>query len=287
MMDMQDVSFEAADGTVLSGWIARPESDGPHPLVILTHGLSGLIDLGIDLYAEVFVPAGFACLAYDHRNWGRSEGEPRYESDPWQQVADMRDAISFARQIEDVDADRIGLWGSSYAGGHVLVAAALDARVKCIVSQVPFVSGSRNFDIWVPEGEREAVSAVLAADADGRWQGEAPKTRPVALPGDETEAWIKRADVNGIYPNELTFRSMDLARTYEPGIFADRLSVPMMMLVAKNDVMTPAEWQVEAFNRAPAPKEIVELECGHYDMYTERLPEAAEAASGWFAKHLK
>ena len=286
-MDMRDISFRADDGTGLSGWLATPQGAGPHPLIVMTHGLSGMIDLGLQRYAEYFVRAGCACFAYDHRNWGRSGGWPRYESDPWRQIADMRDAISFARTLPGINPERIGLWGTSYAGGHVLVVAALDDRVRCLVSQVPFISGSRNFDIWVPAEERMAVAALLSEDHDARARGERAKTRPVALPGDETEVWARRVDTDGIYPNELTFRSMDLARTYEPGSFIERISEkPLLMLVADDDVMTPTEWQTDAFDRAVTPKRIVRMDCGHYDMYTEKLPEAAEEATKWFVENL-
>ena len=286
-MQTRDLVFRAEDGTALCGWLSRPEGGSRHPLIVMTHGLSGLIDLGLARYADHFVAAGFACLAYDHRNWGRSDGWPRHESDPWIQVADMRDAISFARTLPEAEADRIGLWGTSYAGGHALVVTALDSRVRCAVSQVPFVSGNRNFGLWVPEEQREAVLALLASDRDARARGALPQTRPVAMPGDETERWIKRVDTDGIYPNLLTFRSLDLARTYEPAAFADRIaSTPLLMLVADEDVMTPPEWQLEAFDRIRGPKRLVRLRCGHYDMYTEHLPEAAQAATLWFADHL-
>jgi dienelactone hydrolase len=59
-------------------------------------------------------------VAYDHRSFGDSEGEPRQELDPWLQVRDYRHAITYAETLKDVDPDRVGIWGTSYAGGHVL-----------------------------------------------------------------------------------------------------------------------------------------------------------------------
>ena len=80
---------------------------------------------------------------------------------------------------------------------------------------------------------------------------------------------------------------MDLARTYEPGSFIERISEkPLLMLVADNDVMTPTEWQTDAFDRAVTPKRLVRMDCGHYDVYTEKLLEAAEEATKWFAENL-
>lgn len=286
-MEKREIMFRAGDGTALGGWFATPDAEGPHPLVIMTHGLSALIDLGLEAYAERFAAAGFACLAYDHRNWGHSEGWPRYESDPWRQVSDMRDAISFARSLPEVDGERIGLWGTSYSGGHVLVVAALDRRVGCIVSQVPLVYGQRNFDLWVPEAERADTLAFLAADWDARARGEPPALRPVAFPGSEEEEWARNVDKEGIYPNKLTFRSLDLVRTYEPHSFVKAVSpTPLLMIVADEDATNPVEWQLETFASAGEPKELLRLPCGHYGAYTDRQPEAAEAAAEWFREYL-
>src|SRR5205085_7636317 len=98
----------------------------------------------LDHYADRFAEHGLAPLVYDNRNFGASDGEPRQEIDPWQQMRDYRDAITWASGLPEVDAERIGIWGSSYSGGHVLVVGAIDRRVKCVVAQVPLISGYRN-----------------------------------------------------------------------------------------------------------------------------------------------
>ncbi len=287
-MHTDDIVFRADDGTALAGWRARPESPGPHPVVVLTHGLSGTIDLGLEAYAERFTAWGLACVAYDHRNWGRSAGWPRCESDPWRQVGDLRDAISFVRTLAEIDGERIGIWGTSYAGGHVLTVAALDRRVRCVVSQVPLISGRRTFDAWVPDDKRGRFLERLAADRDARARGVPPATTPAALPGSETEEWVRRVDARGLYPNQLTVRSLELLRTYEPIAFVEEIApTPLLMVVAENDTQTPTAWQLEAFERAGEPKRLLSIPCRHYDVYSERLEDAAEPAADWFAAHLR
>lgn len=64
------------------------------------------------------------------------------EIDPWQQIQAYRDGISYIESRTDLDADRIGIWGGSYSGGHAIVVSALDKRVKCMVAMTPFISGS-------------------------------------------------------------------------------------------------------------------------------------------------
>ena len=285
-MDKQEIKF-TRDGVDLVGWLARPAGAENCPLIILNHGLSGIVDLDLERYADVFVAAGFACLAYDHRNWGRSGGEPRGETDPWQQVGDLREAISFARALPDIDPQRIGLWGTSYAGGHVLTVTALDRRVRCAVTQVPLISGSRTFDSWVPADKRGKFLARLGTDRDNRYRCDAPAVSPAALPGSETEEWIQNSDVNGTYSNELTARTFDLLRTYEPVSFVEQIApTPLLMIVASNDLQTPTAWQLEAFERIGEPKRLLEIDCRHYDVYMERLDEAAAGALAWYQKHL-
>lgn len=285
-MDKQELFFDS-DGAALCGWIARPADPGPHPLIILTHGLSGIIDLDLAEYAAKFVAGGYACLAYDHRNWGRSAGWPRAETDPWRQVADMREAISYARTLPGIDAGRIGLWGTSYAGGHVLTVGALDRRVRCVVSQVPLTSGSRTFDAWVPAAKRAGFLARIDADRDARRRGELPSTTLAAAKGSETAEWVARKDTLGLYRNELTLRSFDLLRTYEPMAHVPAISpTPLMMIIAARDTTTPTEWQREAFATGGEPKRLVTIDCRHYDVYMDRLDEAATAALAWYGEHL-
>ena len=130
-----------ANGVELDAWFYTPDSaQGPFATIVMSHGFGAVKEMSLDQTAEVFVNAGFACVVYDHRNTGSSAGEPRLELDPWQQIADMRDVITWAVMQPQVDSKRLGLWGTSYSGGHVLVVAATDRRVKCVVSQVPTVA---------------------------------------------------------------------------------------------------------------------------------------------------
>ena len=68
----------------------------------------------------------------------------------------------------------IGIWGSSYSGGHVLVVGAIDRRVKCVVSQVPLISGYHNFRRLVRADIFAGLGRQFDADREGRFDGEAP-----------------------------------------------------------------------------------------------------------------
>jgi len=281
----RDIIIEA-NGEKLAGWYYGGEE--PAPLILMSHGFSALMAMGLDDYADRFAQAGFAVLVYDHRNYGASSGWPRNETDPWQQVEDMRAVISYARNLDGVDPARIGLWGTSYSGGHALTVSALDDRVKCVVSQVPLVSGQRTFDTWVPEKSRARFMARLAADRDARARGKPPAVTPAALPGSETAEWAEAVDKDGAYANEITLRSLDLLRCYEPISFVERIApTPLLMIVAEQDTQTPVAWQRQAFERAGEPKKLVALQGRHYDPYTLLLDESRRAALDWFREHLQ
>jgi len=143
-MARRDIAFDA-EGVTLRGWFYPAEgAAGRAPTVVMAHGFSAVKEMYLDVFAEVFAAAGLNALVFDNRNFGASDGEPRQEIDPWQQVRDYRHAITHAGTLDDVDSTRIGVWGSSYSGGHVLVLGAIDRRVKAVVAQVPLVSGSAN-----------------------------------------------------------------------------------------------------------------------------------------------
>src|SRR5215467_11825163 len=144
MLMRHDIEFNA-EGVILRGWLYVPEIlPGKAPAVVMAHGFSAVKEMYLDRYAEVFSAAGLAVLVFDNRNFGASDGEPRDEIDPWQQVRDYRHAITWLRRQPHIEREQIGVWGSSYSGGHVLVLGAIDRRIKCVVSQVPLISGSRN-----------------------------------------------------------------------------------------------------------------------------------------------
>src|SRR6202171_853679 len=174
----QDIAFNA-EGTTLRGWLYTPESgNGPFPTIVMAHGFSAVKEMYLDKFAEAFAQVGLAALVFDNRNFGASDGEPRQEIDPWMQVRDYRHVITWTRMQREVDPQRIGVWGSSYSGGHALVVGAIDRRVKCVVSQVPLISGYRNVQRLVRPDFLGPLRAQLDADREARFRGEAPAMVP-------------------------------------------------------------------------------------------------------------
>jgi fermentation-respiration switch protein FrsA (DUF1100 family) len=294
----EDVEFDA-DGVRLRGWLYLPDdATRPVPAVVMAHGFSAVKEMYLDAYAEVFAEAGLAALVFDNRNFGASDGDPRQEIDPWAQVRDYRDAITWVRTRSEVDAERIGVWGSSYSGGHVLVLGAIDRRIKCVVSQVPLVSGWRNARRLIRADQFAGLQAMFDQDRRGRYRGEAPLMIPVTTNEVGGAAALPTADswtfMNGTrdlrapaWKNEVTLRSVEMFTEYEPGAWIGYISpTPLLMLVALQDHLTVADEALAAYERALQPKKLVTLKGGHFEAYVEDFETTGGAACDWFREHL-
>jgi len=288
----RDIEFDA-DGQKIRGWLYLPghlpASKLPAPAVVMAHGFACVKEMYLDRYAEVFCAAGFAVV-------GASEGTPRHELNPWQQVEDYRYAITFASMQPEIDAERIGIWGTSYSGGHVLVTAATDRRVKCVVAQVPTISGHLSGLRRVPMSAVGDLARAFGADRAARMAGGAPGMRPVF--GDpagnpiyaslETREWFEEAaKLAPGWRNWVTLRTMELSRAYEPGAYIGHISpTPLLMIVGKRDFVTCTDLELEAFNRALEPKKLVFIEGGHFAPYVQEFAASSSAARDWFSEHL-
>src|SRR5271155_2428898 len=188
MAEQRDVEFVVEGNVTLRAWLFVPDGPGPHAAVTMAHGFAGIREHGLDEFAQVYAEAGFAVLVHDHRGFGASDGQPRCDVDPWRQIADWRYAISYLESHPAVDADRIGLWGSSYAGGHALVLGATDRRLKAVVAQVPTVSAYQQSRRGVAPDRMAALEAIFMADARRQFAGEPPAPRLVVSADPATPA---------------------------------------------------------------------------------------------------
>ena len=298
IVSRRDIEFQA-EGVTLRGWFYRADgANGRSPTVVMAHGFSAVKEMYLDSFAEVFAAAGLNALVFDNRNTGASDGEPRQELDPWEQVRDYRHAITYAGTLDEVDASRIGVWGSSYSGGHVLVVGAIDRRVKAVVAQVPLVSGSANIGELVRADFRAGFREMFDADRAARFAGDPPAMVPVvdedplapsALPTPDSWTWFTETGKLRApsWRNEVTLRTVEMLGEYEPGSYIGRISpTPLLMVVAREDHLTPAHLAIGAYEDAREPKRLVIVPGGHFDAYTIGLEATSGPARDWFVEHL-
>ena len=295
----KDIEFKAGDGTTLRGWHYLPGSGaGKYPTIVMAHGYSAVKEMYLDKFADHFASLGMASLVFDHRNFGASDGQPRQEIDPWRQIGDYRDAITFAETLPATDASRIGVWGSSYSGAHVIVVGATDRRVKCVSAQVPLISGHENARRLIRADHIAGFQAALEGDRRARYQGQPPAMVPVvaedpaapsALPTADSWKWfIETAKTRApSWRNEVTLRSVEMFMDYEPGAYISFVSpTPLQIVVALGDHLTVADQALKAYERALHPKRLVTLKGGHFDAYIDGFSAASTASGEWFQQHL-
>ena len=143
------------------------------PGIVLCHGFTGIRSFILGDYAKVFVEAGFVALTFDYRGFGGSEGT-KWRLIPLEQIDDIRNTISFVETLPEVDPERIGLWGTSFGGGHAPYAAAIDTRIKAAVGQVGFGDGERFLLDTRIFGERAELVSQVESDRRRRSR-EVPK----------------------------------------------------------------------------------------------------------------
>jgi uncharacterized protein len=291
--------FKTEDGVNLRGWHYVPDGQrDKSPTIVMAHGFSAVKEMYLGRFADAFAAAGLASVVFDNRNFGASDGEPRQDIDPWRQVRDYRDAITYVETLDETDPDRIGVWGSSYSGGHVLVVGAIDRRVKCVVSQVPLVSGHGNARRLIRADYLAGVQKMFSEDRRARMAGNPPAMIPVvaqdpsapsALPTPDSWAWFTETGrtLAPSWKNEVTLRSVEMFTEYEPGSYVSFVSpTPLLMIVALGDVLTVADLALEAYERALEPKRLVTLSGGHFDAYVKDFDAASKPAVEWFTQHL-
>lgn len=281
-----DIQFRTRDNTTLRGRLYTPDTGGQSPCVVMTQGFTAGIEHGLAAFAEDLCQAGFSVLVYDHRGWYRSDGEPRMETNPFLQMQDTRDAITYVGLLPTVDRTRIGLWGSSYAGGIALIVAAVDRRVKCVVSVVPVVSGSEMTKRQVGETDMDAHLATLYAARDAEARGEGVQYRQHTSLSESLD-WFREADKEHHWENRVSVLSHDMLQEVEPVAYVHRIApTPLLMVLADHDTRCSIDLQLEAYSKARDPKDVVIVSGGHFDVYLRKFRQTSDAGRDWFTKHL-
>ncbi len=305
-------------GGRLHAWLVSPNTDPPWPLVVMAHGWAAVKEMNLDLFAAAMSDVGLAALVFDHRGFGASGGMPG-DIDPELQIRDYRDVLTYGAKLAEIDSQCLGVWGTSYSGGHALRIAACDTRVRAAVAQVPTISGSevtlrRNGresllglrQEW--ENERMRIAAggspryVAAADLDGHMFADEtthivedpvpPELLPSAPTAEysDAERWRFYAELpeprRRTWRNRITLLSNARYAAYEPGESVSGVVVPLYVIYADGDSITPTDLIEKALAGAPTGVTAMPVPGGHYSVYGVHREHCARAAADFLAKHL-
>jgi pimeloyl-ACP methyl ester carboxylesterase len=302
-MNERRVEFNSCGDKVV-GTLQLPDgASGKLPLLIMAGGWCYTKEIVMPHYARYFHEIGVGTLLFDYRRFGESEGEPRQHINPWDQVEDYRNAISFAHTLDECDPERLGIWGISYSGGHVLICAASDRRAKWAISTIPVVNGFQTMRRCHGERRFAELLRVIADDRERRFTTGAGGTMPMssADPDTELSSWpyphvcrifndIKRTQAPR-HEHWNTIQSVELLLDYDVPAFCKRIiDTPVMMSVAKGDNITSADLEIETFNAVTNPNKTLDIVEGvsHMSLYSDQdhLAKVGGAQAAWLAELL-
>jgi len=297
--DLEEVSF-VSQGLRCAATLYRPRSAEVRqvavPGVVMGPGFASVRQMNLPDSAAVLASAGLAVLTVDYRYLGQSQGEPRQQVRPREQREDLRNALTWLADAPGIDPDRMGLWGTSFAAGHVLQVAALDRRVKAVVSQVP------GLGLWPylrGQGDgpaREDLLNRLLADRLARHRTGVSRRLPIvardgieSVLGSSGVDWHDAAErAHPTFHNEILMSSLDDVVDEDPAAFAPFITpTPLLMIVAERDNIAPPGLAYAAFEAAGQPKRLLTYDGDHYDVYdvpaTLRL--VSTAARDFYLEH--
>ena len=260
--------------------------------VLLCHGYTGVKDLYLPDNARVLNEAGYVAMAFDYKGWGNSEGS-RSRLAPYSRVMDVQAAMTFLGLQPEVDADRIGIYGTSYGGATVSWVGAVDQRAKCIVSVVGIGHGARwmsrvrRVDEWYDlqersKGDREKRAATGESEMVDRSE--------ILLPDRQSAELAAAARRNnpaavGTIPMEY----VDDTIGFNPEWIVGRISPrPILFITTDDDRLVLPEESEQLYAHAGEPKKLVVLKgYGHYEVYAEpAFSEVMAATMAWYRQHL-
>jgi fermentation-respiration switch protein FrsA (DUF1100 family) len=271
------------------------------PAIVLGHGF-GVRKESLIPVAEALAAAGFLTLAIDYRTFGESAGEPRGSLFPYMHVEDFRNAVTYLQLRDDVDPERIGIWGTSFGGGVVIMTAALDSRIRAVVASAPIVNGRLWLNSLWGSGRYEQLREIVEADrlkryidgVGGRIATAAPEL-PAAIPVDERtlqrniEYLAKHNRPLLEATMDITIESVEKVMEWEPDRFIDLISPRALMIVTPGgwDIMHRFEYIRAAYARAGEPKRLIPLSCDQMDIYVPPWrTRALDHTISWFREHL-
>lgn len=273
-----DVAF-LSDGISCAAWLYRPQGVRKPPIIVMAHGFGGFRELRLDAYAERFAEAGYAVLVFDYRHWGASAGEPRRVLDIGRQHQDWRAAVAYARQLDGLDPSRVVAWGTSFAGGHVLHLAARGGDFAAAIVQVPHVIGRASAFSQKPMSLLRLTAAALR-DEVGSWLGRPPhRVTAIGRPGEvammtSAGAYDRVMEMAGdlrakmVRENDVAARIALRVPLYSPGRRVHRITVPVLVQLARRDDVTPYRTARAVADRIPRGT-VMSYDCTHFEPYLD------------------
>lgn len=303
-MAIQEVQVEfKSHGTTIRAGHFLPANEGLRnqagtPCVVMGHGMGGTRAAGLEPFARRFAAAGLHVLCFDYRYFGTSDGEPRQWLSVRKQLQDWQAAITFARSLDGVDADRIATWGSSFSGAHAVAAAVADGRIAAVSSQGAMMDGTAAlFNLIRQSGISHALWLTGCGLADlVRTSLGLGRTTLAVVGNPDEKAALNTPDAKPGYlkltppdwKNEITATWALTLAAYRPNTMTPRLPCRALFCIATDDVIVPPAAMEDGARRAPDKVSVKRYAGGHFDIYVEPIFERISSdQAAFFVGELK
>ena len=246
-------------GTRCAAWLTLPAGPGPHPGVVLAHGLGATHDMMLGQYEQHFAASGIATLAFDYRYTGASDGQPRQRISIRQQCRDIVAAVAHLKANPQIDGRRIGLWGTSLGGMNVVRVAATRDDIAAAIVQCPIVHGpgaARSLGIWAALRLAPAIVEDLLRAATKHGRRHVPIVGPpggfalVTVPGAES-GWNSTVPAGGLFDNRIVAADAVAMVTTSAMRHARHIDAPLLVCVCDRENLMDPEYAAEVARRAP------------------------------------
>lgn len=255
-------------------------------------GWLGLKDAQLYIpYHEALVEAGFGVLVFDYRGFGDSEGD-RSVISLRNQLEDLLNAVTYLTTRDDVNADRIGVFGTGgTGGGNAVLLAAIDPRVRAAVSQVPVADGRD----WLHRmrSEDDWLAFVHLLDEDRRLRISSGRGRlvnprdEIMVPTRERRATTIKADVDPRVPTAVSLAGVQEILDYRPLDAARSLTTPLLVIGVEEDATTPTDHAIALYEAAHGPKALImQRHTSHYAAYDRYSKQVTPRIVDWFERYL-
>jgi hypothetical protein len=252
----QRVEF-TSDGLRLSGILHLPDDHKRgerRPAVMVLHGFGSNKDSGVPrTAAQLFASLGYVALRFDMRGCGESEGA-RGRVICLEQVEDTRHALEFLQTREEVQKERIAVYGQSFGAAVAVYAAGVEPRIAACISTGGWGHGEKKFRRQHPGDAWGKFTAMMQRGREMKQRGET--------------LMVPREDIVPIRPElrkhvaagsimEFPFEVVESMYAFTANEVVGRIAPrPLLLMHAAADTVTPTEQSVELFQYAGQPTDL-------------------------------
>lgn len=305
-VEHRKVTFNNRYGITLAADLYLPKARGDQPLPALAvSGPFGAVkEQSSGLYAQTMAERGYVTLAFDPSYTGESSGDPRNLASPEVNTEDFSAAVDFLGLQPSVDRDRIGIIGICGFGGMGLSAAAVDTRIKAVVTTVMYDMSrvmARGMNDSMTREQRaqllEQLSQQRWVDAQNGTPMPGPRILPEKLSGNDGEIIEEFFDYyrtpRGFHRNSPNSNGAWTTTTPLPFMnlpllthIADIAPRPILIIAGEN--AHSRYFSEDAFKAAAQPKQLLIVKgANHVDLYDRLDKIPFDAISEFFGNNLK